>query len=70
VLAVPKATLFEGQEKARRTVQHRLAASQEAMDRVLDAGDLAAVDRFWRAHSLKAIRETNIGRAIAEREAA
>src|SRR5262245_59215373 len=64
VLAVPRTALFEGQEKARRIVQHRLAASREALDRVLDAGDLAAVDRFWRAHSLKGVRETNIGREI------
>ena len=70
VLTVPRAALFEGQEKARRAVQHRLSASREALDRVLDAGDLEAVDRFWKANSLKAVRETNIGRAISEREAA
>jgi hypothetical protein len=70
VLTVPKATLSEGREAAQRAVQYRLSASREALDRVLDAEDVAAVDRFWRAHSIKAVRETNVERAVVEREAA
>lgn len=37
---------------------------------VLDAESVQAINRFFRASNLKAVRETNIGKALAKRDAA
>jgi hypothetical protein len=69
-LAVPTTLMFEPRERAREIVQAKIAASRDAFNRAVDTESLEAVDRFWRANSLKALSQTNIGREIAKREAA
>jgi len=69
-LAVPVNTLHEPRERARQVVREKLEANAAAFNEAIDAESVAAIDRFFGAHSAKAIRKTNIGRAIAEREEA
>ena len=69
-LAIPTSTLQEPRERARQIVQDKLAENAAAFNQAIDSESVQALDRFFVAHSLKAVRETNIGRAIAAREAA
>src|SRR5262249_42658048 len=66
-LAVPVSTMHKPLEEARRIVKAKIATSHEQFDR---ADDIAAINRFWETHSLRGVRESAIGRAIAAREAA
>jgi len=69
-LAVPVGTLHEPRERARQIVREKLKANAAAFNQAIDEESVQALDRFFISHSVRAVRETNIGRAIAEREAA
>jgi hypothetical protein len=61
-LAIPTTTLREPRERARQIVQEKLTENAAAFNR--------AIDRFFAAHSLKAVRKTNVGKVVAALEAA
>jgi len=69
-LAVPTNTLHEPRERARRIVQEKLTENAAEFDQAIDAESVQAIDRFFTTHSLKAVRLTNIGKAVAALEAA
>ena len=70
-LAVPASIMHEPREKAREIIKAKVAASEAAFNRALDAESLKAVDRYWRASSraARAVNETQIGKAINRRAA-
>jgi len=69
-LAVPTSTLREPRKRARQLVQEKLTENAAAFNQAIDTESVQAIDRFFMANSLKAVRETNVGKAIAAREAA
>jgi hypothetical protein len=48
---VPLSTMYEPRETARRIVQAKITASQDAFNKAVDAESLEAWDRLWRASS-------------------
>jgi hypothetical protein len=69
-LAVPTSTLREPRERARQMVQEKLTENAAAFNQAIDAESVQAIDRFFAAHSLKAVRKTNVGKVVAALEAA
>jgi hypothetical protein len=70
MLAIPTSTLHEPRERARQIVQEKLTANAAAFDQAIDSESVQAIDRFFTAHSLKAVRKTNVGKVVAALEAA
>ena len=69
-LAIPTITLREPRERARQVVQEKLTENATAFNQAIDTESVQAINRFFAAHSLKAVRKTNVGNAVAAREAA